>query len=72
MGYRHLHLSMSGMVLNFRSGSIAFQYHVVYDDMVIWVHSNESVDWTEELMNIVSSPNAHLQFFLPRGVFIST
>ena len=50
MGFRNMHSTQFGLVLNLLTGSISPHYHVVFDDMLSTVVSSTAAD-TEVLIS---------------------
>ena len=63
MGFRKMHSTQVGLVLNLLTGSISPQYHVVFDDMFSTVIISTAAD-TEVWIRLVTSRNSSIQFML--------
>ena len=63
MGFRNMHSTQVGLVLNLLTGSISPQYHVVFDDMFSTVASSTASD-TEVWIRLVTSRNQIIQVIL--------
>ena len=63
MGFRKMHSTQVGLVLNLLTGSISPQYHVVFDYMFSTVMSGTSTD-PEVCIRLVTSRNSSIQVIL--------
>ena len=63
MGFRDMHSTQVGLVLNLLTGSISPQYHVVFDDMFSTVTSITSTD-PEVWIKLITSRNSRIQVML--------
>ena len=63
MGFSKMHSTQVGLVLNFLTGSISPQFHVVFDDMFSTVMSSKSAD-PEVWIRLVTSRNSIIQVML--------
>ena len=63
MGFRNIHSTQVGLVLNLLTGSISPQYHVVFDEMLSTVMSSTSAD-PEIWIRLFTSSNSRIQFML--------
>ena len=65
MGFRKMHSTQVGLVLNLLIGSISPQYHFVFDDMFSTVASSTSAD-PEVWIRMVTSGNSRIQVMLDK------
>ena len=63
MGFRNMHSTQVGLVINLLTGSISPQYHVIFDDMLSTVRISTAVD-TELWIRLVTSRNSSIQVML--------
>ena len=63
MGFRKIHSTQVGLVLNLLTGSISPHYHVVFDDMFSTVMSSTAAD-PEIWIRLVASRNSKIQVML--------
>ena len=63
MGFRKMHSTQVGLVLNLLTGSISPQYHVVFDDMFSTVMSSTVAD-PEIWIRLFTSSNSRIQVML--------
>ena len=63
MGFRKMHSTQVGLVLNLLSGSISPQFHVLFDDMFSTVMSSTAAD-PEVWIRIVTSRKSRIQVML--------
>ena len=63
MGFRKIHSTNVGLVLNLLTGSISPQYHVVFDEIFSTVRSSTSAD-PEVWIRLVTSRNSRIQVML--------
>ena len=63
MGFRKMHSTQVGLVLNLFTGSISPQYHVVFDCMFSTVMSSKAAD-PEVWIMLVTSRNSRIQVML--------
>ena len=63
MGFRKIHSTQVGLVLNLLTGSISPQFHVVFDDMFSNVMSITAVD-PEVWIMLFTSRNSSIQVML--------
>ena len=66
MGFSPHHSTLVPRVLNFTTGSITPQFHVVFDDSFSSVHSS-SLKNTSIWNHLLSSPNTRFQVDLDEG-----
>ena len=63
MGFKKMHSTQGGLVLNLFTGSISPQYNVVFDDMFSTLVSSTATD-PEVCIRLVTSRNAQIQVIL--------
>ena len=63
MGFKKMHSTQSGLVLNLFTGSISEQHHDVFDDMFSTVVSTTATD-TEVCIRLVTSRKSWIQVIL--------
>ena len=63
MGFRKMHSTEVGLVLNLLTGTISPQYNVVFDDMFSTVMSSTAAD-PEIWIRLVTSRNSRIQVML--------
>ena len=63
MGFRKMHSTQVGLVLNLLTGSISPQFHVVFDDMFSTVMSSTAAE-PEVWIRLVTSRNSRIQVML--------
>ena len=63
MGFRKMHSTQVGLVLNLLTGSISPQCHVVFDEMFSTIMSSTAAD-PEVWIRLVTSRNSKIQFML--------
>ena len=63
MGFRKMHSTQVGLVLNLLTGSISQQFHVVFDDMFSTV-MNSTDAYTEVWIRLAASRNKRIQVML--------
>ena len=63
MGFRNMHSTQAGLVLNLLTGSISPQYHVVFDEIFSTVMSSTATD-PEVCIRLVTSRNSRIQVML--------
>ena len=63
MGFRKMHSTQVGLVLNLLTGSILPQFHVVFDDISSTVMSSTTTD-PEVWIRLVTSRNSRIQVML--------
>ena len=63
MGFKKMHSTQGGLVINMFTGSISPQYNVVFDDMFCTVVSSTATD-TEVCISLVTSRNSRIQGIL--------
>ena len=63
MGFRKMHSTQVGLVLNLLTGSTLIQYHLVFDDMLSTVISITSTD-PEDWIRLATSRNSRIQVIL--------
>ena len=63
MGFRNIHSTQFGLVLNLLTGSISPQYHVVFDDTFSTVAISTAVD-PEVYINLFTSSNSRIKVML--------
>ena len=63
MGFKKMHSTQGGLVINLFTGSISPQYHVVFDDMFSTVVSSTATD-PEVCIRLFTSRNSQIQVIL--------
>ena len=63
MGFRKMHSSQVGLIINLLTGSISPHYHVVFDGMLCTVVSSRAVG-PEVCIRLVISKNSRIQVVL--------
>ena len=63
MGFRNMHSTQVGLVINLLTGSISPQYHVLFDDMLSTVMSSTAAD-PEVWIRLFTSRNSSIQVIL--------
>ena len=63
MGFKKMHSTQGGLVINLFTGSISPQYNVVFDDMFSTVVSSTATD-PEVCIRLVTTRNSQIQVIL--------
>ena len=69
MGFRKMHSTQVGLVINLLTGSISQQYHVIFDDMFSTVMSSTAAD-PELWIRLVISRNSRIKVMLDQEDYL--